>query len=181
MTSSLVTAVAIAPGHGFSKTVVPRITLVAGIGVAGDAHAGVTVKHRSRVAINPDQPNLRQVHLLHAELLDALTEQGFAVAPGDIGENVLTRGIALLALPRGTRLQLGEAAVVELTGLRNPCAQLDNFQRGLTKAMIDRGPEGEIIRKAGVMAIVITGGEVVVGDQISIMMPPEPHHPLVPL
>jgi MOSC domain-containing protein YiiM len=174
-------AVAAAPGHGFSKGVVPRITLVAGIGVAGDAHTGVTVKHRSRVAINPDQPNLRQVHLLHAELLDALAEQGFALAPGDIGDNVLTRGIGLLALPRGARLQLGETAVVELTGLRNPCAQLDNFQRGLTKAMIGRGPAGEIIRKAGVMAIVITGGEVSAGDPISITMPPEPYHPLLPV
>jgi MOSC domain-containing protein YiiM len=181
VSESRVVAVAVAPGHGFSKSVVPRITLVAGIGVAGDTHAGWTVKHRSRVTINPDQPNLRQVHLLHAELLDALAEQGFAIAPGDIGENVLTRGIALLALPCGARLQLGETAVVELTGLRNPCAQLDNFQHGLTKAMIDRGPAGEIIRKAGVMAIVITGGEVLAGDPISIAMPPEPHHPLVPV
>lgn len=181
MSDACVAAVAVAPGHGFSKSVVPRIALVTGIGVAGDAHSGVTVKHRSRVAINPDQPNLRQVHLVHTELLDALAEQGFAVAPGDIGENVLTRGIALLALPGGTRLQLGETAVVELTGLRNPCGQLDSFQRGLTKAMIDRGPAGEIIRKAGVMAIVITGGEVSAGDPISIMLPPEPHKPLAPV
>lgn len=181
MTSACVAAVAAAPGHGFSKKVLSRLTLVAGIGVAGDAHAGVTVRHRSRVAINPDQPNLRQVHLLHAELLDVLAEQGFAVAPGDIGENVLTRGIALLALPGGTRLQLGETAMVELTGLRNPCAQLDNFQRGLTRAMIDRGLAGEIIRKAGVMAIVITGGDVMAGDPISIMLPPQPHQPLAPV
>jgi MOSC domain-containing protein YiiM len=176
-----VAAVAAAAGHGFSKTVVPCITLVAGIGVAGDAHAGVTVKHRSRVAINPDQPNLRQVHLLHAEVLDALAEQGFTIQPGDIGENVLTRGIPLLALPGGTRLQLGTSAVVELTGLRNPCAQLDTFRRGLTKAMIDRGPAGEVIRKSGVMAIVITGGDVRAGDRIGIAMPPEPHRPLAPV
>lgn len=181
MSGARVAAVAAATSHDFSKSILPSIALVAGIGVAGDAHAGVTVKHRSRIAFNPDQPNLRQVHLLHAELLDALAEQGFTVAPGDIGENVLTRGIALLALPSGTRLRLGETAMVELTGLRNPCAQLDNFQRGLTKAMIDRGPAGEIIRKAGVMAIVITGGDVITGDPISIMMPPEPHQPLVPV
>jgi MOSC domain-containing protein YiiM len=181
VTGASVVAVAAAPRHGFSKPVQSRINLIAGIGIAGDAHAGVTVKHRSRVAINPDQPNLRQVHLLHSEIFDDLAAQGFALAPGDIGENVLTRGVALLDLPAGTRLHLGASAVVEVTGLRNPCAQLDRFQRGLTKAMIDRGPAGEIIRKSGVMAIVVTGGEVTAGDAIVVALPPPPHSPLVPV
>ena len=181
MSGARVAAVAAAAGHGFSKTVLARITLVAGLGVSGDAHAGVTVKHRSRVAINPDQPNLRQVHLVHAELFDDLAEQGFHLAPGDIGENVMTRGVALLDLPVGTRLRLGADAIVELTGLRNPCAQLDRFQRGLTKAMIDRGPEGEIIRKSGVMAIVVASGDVQTDDAIVVDLPPLPHQPLIPV
>ncbi len=175
-----VEAVACDAAHGFSKAVVPRIALIAGVGVAGDAHAGVTVKHRSRVAINPDQPNLRQVHLLHAELFADLAAQGFTLAPGAIGENILTRGVDLLALPTGTRLSLGSAAV-ELTGLRNPCGQLDTFQRGLTKAMIGRSPAGEIIRKAGVMAIVIAGGDVAASDAIAVTLPALPHRALVPV
>jgi MOSC domain-containing protein YiiM len=181
VTGARVVAVAAAAGHGFSKAVVPRITLIGGIGVAGDAHAGTTVRHRSRVAINPGQPNLRQVHLLHAEVIDDLAARGFAVGPGDIGENILTRGVALLALPAGTRLHLGPTAVVEVTGLRNPCAQLDRFQRGLTKAMIDRGAAGEVIRKAGVMAIVIAGGDVAAGDAIAAEPPPAPHRALGPV
>ena len=159
----------------------PRITLVAGIGVAGDAHAGVTVRHRSRLAIDPAAPNLRQVHLLHAELLEGLTAQGFALAPGQVGENILTRGLNLLALPAGTRLRLGLDAVVELTGLRNPCSQLDRFQRGLTQAMIGRDADGKIIRKAGIMAIVVDSGDVVPDDTITIILPPPPHRPLMPV
>lgn len=176
-----VAAVAAAAGHDFSKTVLPCITLVAGLGVSGDAHAGVKVKHRSRVAINPDQPNVRQVHLVHAELFDDLAERGFHLAPGDIGENIVTRGVALLDLPAGTRLRLGADAVVELTGLRNPCVQLDRFQRGLTKAMIDHGPEGAIIRKSGVMAIVVASGDVRADDAIAVILPELPHTPLVPV
>jgi MOSC domain-containing protein YiiM len=179
--TAMVAAVACAAGHGFSKAVVPTVTLVAGIGVAGDGHAGETVQHRSRVAIDPAQPNLRQVHLLHAELLDELVAQGFAVAAGDMGENILLRGVDLLGLPVGARLALGTAAVVELTGLRNPCAQLDRFQRGLMQAVIGRGPAGEIVRKAGVMAIVITGGVVAAGDGISIVLPPLPHAAMGPV
>ena len=176
-----VAAVAAAAGHGFSKAVAPRITLVAGLGVTGDAHAGVTVRHRSRVARDPGAANLRQVHLLHAELFDELAHRGFVLAAGDIGENVLTRGIDLLALPTGTRLHLGDTAIVEVTGLRNPCIQLDRFQKGLMHAVIGRGPAGEIIRKAGIMAIVIAGGDVAAGDAIAVTLPAEPHAALEPV
>lgn len=158
-----------------------RITLLAGLGVEGDAHAGVTVKHRSRVAADPSRPNLRQVHLIHAELHDALASASFTVAPGQMGENVTTRGLDLLALPTGTRLHLGESAVVEVTGLRNPCTQLDGIQPGLMAATLDRDAEGGLVRKAGVMAIVLTGGDVRPGDTIRIELPPEPHRPLAPV
>lgn len=157
--------------HGFSKAVAPEIRLVAGLGVEGDAHQGVTVKHRSRVARDPTQPNLRQVHLVHAELLSELAPKGFTVAPGDIGENVLTSGIDLLALPRGARLRLGAEAVVEITGLRNPCSQLDKFQPGLMAATLDRDADGGLVRKAGVMAVVLHGGAVRAGDGIELELP----------
>ncbi|MGV3569239.1 MAG: MOSC domain-containing protein [Ramlibacter sp.] len=167
--------------HSFSKFAEEAITLVAGLGVEGDAHAGATVKHRSRVARDPRAPNLRQVHLLHAELFDELVGRDFAVFPGDMGENVTTAGIDLLGLPTGTRLQLGAAAVVEVTGLRNPCAQIDRFQPGLTAAVIDRSPAGAIIRKAGVMGVVLAGGEVRPGDPIVVHWPATPHVPLQPV
>ena len=166
-----VVSVSAASGHGFSKQLRPNITLVAGLGVAGDAHAGTTVKHRSRVARDPTQPNLRQVHLIHAELLDELAGRGFRVAPGDIGENILTRGVNLLGLPTGTCLYLGDSAVVELTGLRNPCAQLDRFHPGLMAAVLDRHADGTLIRKAGVMGIVLVGGDVCRGDGVGVVLP----------
>ncbi len=169
----IVASVAAGPGHGFSKPVLDGIVLLAGLGVQGDAHLGVTVKHRSRVARDPTQPNLRQVHLLHGELLDELAGRGFAVAPGDIGENVLTRGIDLLALPQGARLRLGADALVEVTGLRNPCLQLDRFQPGLMTATLDRDARGGLVRKAGVMAIVIEGGPVRPGDAVAVTLPDE--------
>ncbi len=172
---SRVVSLSLSKGHHFSKETVGRITLQQGLGVAGDAHNGITVKHRSRVARDPFQPNLRQVHLIHDELLDELVEKGFDVRPGDIGENILTRGIDLLSLPTGTRLHIGASAVVELTGLRNPCAQLDKFQRGLTAAVLDRDDDGNLIRKAGVMAIVIESGDVHLDDGIDIVLPPPPH------
>ncbi|MDX2167930.1 MAG: MOSC domain-containing protein [Deltaproteobacteria bacterium] len=157
------------------------IRLLAGMGVEGDAHCGATVKHRSRVAQDPHQPNLRQVHLIHAELHDALAAAGFAVAAGQMGENVTTRGLDLLALPAGTRLRLGDAALVELTGLRNPCVQLDGIQAGLMAATLDRAADGGLIRKAGVMAIVLAGGVVRAGDAICVALPPAPHRPLAPV
>lgn len=173
-----VIAVSRAAGHKFSKPNQLSIRLTAGLGVEGDAHRGVTVKHRSRVAKDPTQPNLRQVHLIHAELFDELAEAGFAVAPGDMGENVTTRGVDLLALPEGARLRLGASVLVEITGLRNPCVQIDRFQPGLMAATLDRDAEGRLVRKAGVMGIVIAGGEIYPGDGIAVELPAPPHRPL---
>ena len=174
--TGLVIAVSRSPRHSFSKAGVDSIRLIAGLGVEGDAHLGATVKHRSRVARDPTRPNLRQVHLIHAELLDELRAAGFDLAPGDIGENVTTRGIDLLTLPTGTRLQLGADAVVEVSGLRNPCVQLDRFRPGLMAAVLDHDAEGRLIRKAGVMAIVVAGGELRPGDPIRATLPPPPPH-----
>jgi MOSC domain-containing protein YiiM len=147
--------------------------------VEGDAHQGQLVKHRSRVARDPSQPNLRQVHLLHAELFEELAAAGFQrVAPGRLGENVTTRGLDLLALPTGARLHLGPTATVEVTGLRNPCRQLDQFEAGLMSAVLDHAADGGLVRKAGVMAVVLVGGEVRPGDAIEVELPPGPHRPL---
>jgi len=163
------------PAHSFGKTNRESIRLVAGLGVEGEAHSGVTVKHRSRVAVDPSQPNLRQVHLIHAELHDELWAAGFEVVAGQMGENITTRGIDLLGLPTGTRLYLGDDAVVEVTGLRNPCAQLDHFQAGLLAAVLGRDEVGNIVRKAGVMGIVLVGGEVQPGDSILVELPQKPY------
>lgn len=171
----LVEAVSRAAEHTLSKVNHGSIHLLAGLGVEGDAHMGRTVQHRSRVARHRNQPNLRQVHLVHGELLDELRAQGFGVGAGAMGENVTTRGIDLLGLPTGTRLRLGTNAVVEVTGLRNPCVQLDHFQHGLMAAVLDRDVEGHLVRKAGVMAIVLTSGEVRPGDSIAVELPPPPH------
>jgi len=167
--------------HAVTKERVDRITLVVGHGVDGDAHLGSTVQHRSRVARDPTQPNLRQVHLIHAELHDELERRGFAVGPGTMGENVTTRGIDLLALPVGTRLTLGSQAVVEITGLRNPCAQLDGIHRGLMAAVLDRDPAGRLIRKAGIMGVVLVGGDVHPGDALAVELPAGPHRNLEPV
>lgn len=157
------------------------ITLLEGLGVDGDAHLGETVQHLSRIRRDPTQPNLRQVHLVHAELHDELRDRGFELEPGQMGENVTTRGVDLLALPVGTRLRLGDTALIEITGLRNPCKQLNGIQDGLMAATLDRGADGELIRKAGVMAIVITGGQVRPGDPIATELPAEPHRALEPV
>jgi MOSC domain-containing protein YiiM len=142
---------------------------------------GVTVKHRSRVARDPSQPNLRQVHLIHAELHDELHASGFSIRAGEMGENITTRGIDLLHLPAGTRLHLGAAAVVEITGLRNPCGQLNRLQPGLQEAVLEHDAQGNLIRKAGIMGIVLSGGEVRPADPIRVELPPEPHQPLAPV
>ncbi len=160
--------------HSMSKPPRPHIRLLAGVGVEGDAHAGATVQHRSRAAQDPTQPNLRQVHLIHAELLDALNAAGFDLTPGLMGENVTTRGLDVLALPRGTRLYLG-GAVLEVTGLRNPCVQLDGLRPGLMAAVLGRDAAGHLVRKAGVMAVVLEGGGVRPGDAIKVTLPQGPH------
>jgi MOSC domain-containing protein YiiM len=170
-----VVAVAASPTHTMSKPLASSIRLLEGLGVEGDAHQGVTVKHRSRVRQDPTQPNLRQVHLIHEELHDELGAKGFAVEAGRMGENVLTRGLDLLGLPRGTRLQLGAEAVVEVTGLRNPCLQLNGLQEGLLDAVVDRDADGGLVRKAGIMGVVLAGGDVRPGDAIRVELPPEPY------
>lgn len=167
--------------HRFSKPARPSIRLLAGLGVEGDAHLGVTVQHLSRIARDPTVPNLRQVHLIHEELHDELRAGGFDVGPGVMGENVTTRGIDLLGLPRGARLKLGADAVVEVTGLRNPCKQIEAYQAGLMHAVLDRDADGALVRKAGIMAIVLTGGEVFPGDPIAVDLPAEPHARLEPV
>lgn len=176
-----VIAVSLSPDHGFSKLNQGAIELVAGVGVAGDAHCGATVKHRSRVARDPSQPNLRQVHLLQVELLAELALSGFALSAGQIGENITTGGIDLLALPTAARLHIGRHVVVQITGLRNPCAQLDRFAPGLMAAVLDRAADGRLIRKAGVMGVVVAGGVVRPNDAIGVTLPPAPHRPLAPV
>ena len=180
-TNSTVIAVSRSATHSFSKPNCAEIRLVTGLGIEGDAHQGATVKHRSRVARDPDAANLRQVHLIDAEILDELTEKGFTVTPGAAGENVTTRGVHLLTLPTGTRLHLGNDAVIEVTGLRNPCSQLDDYQAGLMAALLDRDAAGHVIRKAGVMAVVLSGGTVRAGDAIRVELPAAPHQPLQPV
>ncbi len=174
----IVEAVHKSAAHTMSKPMQHSIRLLAGLGVDGDAHMGVTVQHRSRVAVDPTQPNLRQVHLMHAELFDELETKGFSVHPGMMGENITTRGLDLLSLAVGTRLHIGPEAVVEITGLRNPCTQLDGLQPGLMAAVLDHDAHGQLIRKAGVMGVVLTGGEVHPTDAIRVELPPPPHRAL---
>jgi MOSC domain-containing protein YiiM len=164
--------------HEFSKLPCESIQLLVGLGIQGDAHMGETVKHRSRVRVDPTQPNLRQVHLLHDELIEALRDQGFSVEHGSMGENITTRGLDLLALPRHTLLRIGQSGVIEITGLRNPCHQIDDYQDGLLDAVLERRSNGELIRKAGVMGIVIAGGEIRPDDQIQVELPSLPHENL---
>ena len=167
--------------HGPHKDTQDTIRLLAGIGVEGDAHAGERVRHRSRARTNPRLSNLRQVHLIAAELHDELAGRGFELSPGRMGENVTTRGVDLLGLPAGTRLGLGAEAAVELTGLRNPCSQLDGIQPGLMAAVLDRAPDGTLIRRCGVMAVVLSPGEVRAGDPIEVSMPADGGRPLEPV
>jgi len=180
-TDGVVVAVHRSAVHSMAKAPQLVVRLVAGRGVDGDAHSGATVKHRSRVARDPTRPNLRQVHLIHAELFDELRAAGFEVSPGRVGENVTMRGVDLLALPTGTRLVLGDAAVVELTGLRNPCTQLDGVQPGLMAATLDRDADGVLVRKAGVMGVVLVGGDVRPGDAVRVELPAPPHRRLEPV
>lgn len=176
-----VTAVSSNGAYSFSKPNREQVRLLEGLGIEGDVHAGVTVKHRSRVARDPDQPNLRQVHLMHDELHEELRTAGFAVAAGQLGENITTRGLDLLGLPTGTRLRLGAEAVVEVTGLRNPCLQIEGFEEGLLARVAGRDEDGNVVRRAGVMSVVVTGGVVGPGDRIVVELPSEPHVPLAPV
>jgi MOSC domain-containing protein YiiM len=166
------------PVHGFSKPPLHEIELIAGLGVKGDAHAGATVKHRSRVAKDPSQPNLRQVHLIHSELFDPVAQDGIMVLPGELGENITTGGLDILSLPAGTLLRIGASAIVEVTGLRNPCRQIEAFSPGLMSHVLERLPDGGLVRKAGVMSVVIAGGIVRPGDAIEVLLPAEPHRAL---
>ena len=183
MTSAtgVVVAVSSSSTHTIAKPTQERIRLLAGLGVQGDAHQGATIKHRSLVARDPKRPNLRQVHLIHAELHDELREAGIRVEAGQMGENITTRGVDLLGLPCGTRLVLGDGAVVEITGLRSPCVQLDSIQSGLMRATLGRDDDGNVLYKAGVMSIVVSDGEVRPGDSIAVELPPRPHRRLEPV
>jgi MOSC domain-containing protein YiiM len=164
--------------HTFSKQSVDRIQLVEGLGVLGDSHAGATVQHRSRVRQDPNQPNLRQVHLIHGELIEELANAGYTVRPGDLGENVTTAGVDLLGLPQDTLLHLGRTAVVRVTGLRDPCQQINDFADGLLKQVLVPGPDGEVVRKAGVMGVVERGGMVYPDDPIHVELPAGEHRRL---
>ena len=181
MSSPIVLAVHRSRTHSFSKPTALSIRLIAGIGVEGDAHAGETVKHRSRVARDPTQPNLRQVHLIHAELHDELRAAGFNVGPGDMGENITTLGLDLLGLPTGALLHIGSSAIVQITGLRNPCVQLDRFSPGLMQATLDRDEAGNLVRKAGVMGVVLQGGDVLQNDAVHVQMPQGERQALQPV
>jgi MOSC domain-containing protein YiiM len=178
---SYVVSVSRSPVHGFSKEIAGEIRLLVGLGVEGDAHAGRTTQHLYRLRKDPAAPNLCQVHLLQAELFAELAEQGLAVAPGEMGENVTTAGVGLLELPVGARLALGAVAVVEITGLREPCSQMNRLRPGLMKACISRSASGEVIRKAGVMGIVAAGGVVRVGDAIGVELPARPWRKMGPV
>ncbi len=174
----VVVALHVSATHSFSKASVAGIDVIAGLGAVGDAHSGGTVRHRSRVAADPTQPNLRQIHLIPAELFDQLNEAGHSVVPGELGENITTRGIELYDLPTGTLLRFGDSALLALTGLRNPCVQIEAFQTGLLKRVVSRDSAGNTVRSAGVMSVVVQGGTITVGDPISIALPPPPHIPL---
>ena len=173
-----VVAVHLSATHSLSKWMQPQINLLAGLGVEGDAHAGTTVKHRSRVRQDPTQPNLRQVHLIHAELHDELRAKGFELAPGQMGENITTRGVDILALPKGSLRHIGAEAIVEVTGLRNPCTQLDGLHPGLMNAVVDRDAEGNLVRKSGIMGVVLKGGTIGPGDMIVAQLPKPPYEKL---
>lgn len=168
---AVVVAVSRDSNHRFRKPLVDEIMLVAGWGVEGDSHAGTTVQHRSRVVRNPSEPNLRQVHLIQAELFDEVAAAGFQVEPGQLGENVTTRGIDLLALPEGTLLHLGDRSTVRVTGLRNPCRQINGFEPGLLGEVLNRAEDGSVERRAGVMAVVVVGGPVRAQHKIRVQLP----------
>jgi MOSC domain-containing protein YiiM len=178
MQKGKVIAVSKSSSYTFNKYNCDKIMLITGIGVEGDIHSGKKVKHRSRVRKNPDAPNLRQVHLMHTELFEELKLKDFKVSPGQMGENITTEGLNILDLPKDTILKIGESAEIQVTGLRNPCNQINSIQKGLMQAVLDKDENGNLIRKAGIMSIVLKGGEVKVGDKILVELPEKPHTPL---
>jgi len=163
--------------HDVRKTPVAALHLRSGLGADGDAHYGATVQHRYDRRRDPSRLNLRQVHLIGAELLEELGRAGYRIAPGDLGENITTADIDLASLPAATRLHIGSSAVLELTGLREPCVLLDRIAPGLRLAACGER-SGETILRHGAMAIVVAGGEVRAGDAIEISLPPSPHRPM---
>jgi len=177
-TGGTVLSVSMSDSHSFSKYTTESINLLEGLGVEGDAHCGKNVQHLSRIAKDPRRPNLRQLHLIHAELFDELADSGFKLAAGMLGENITTRNIPLLRLPTGTRLHFSKSVVIEITGLRNPCSQIDSYMPGLLAAVVKQDGKGNLVRKCGVMATVITGGVVSPGDGIEVELPVEPYTPL---
>jgi MOSC domain-containing protein YiiM len=178
-----VIAVAAAATHQLSKPIVDEIRLVKDLGVEGDAHLGATTQHQMQARSDSTRPNLRQVHLLQSELFSELAQKGHVVGPATLGENITTAGVDLISLPRGTLLllRIGSDAVLQLTGLRNPCGQLDAFQPGLARAMLGKDEGGELIRKARVMSVVISGGTIRTGDEIAIELPLQPFEKLCPV
>ena len=167
--------------HRFSKVPCTQITLIKGVGVRGDTHSGVTVQHLFAVEQDPRQPNLRQVHLLQQEFLDQARDQGYELTPGDLGENILTDDLDLVGLWQDTLLHIGSQAVVRVSGLRNPCAQIDSFRPGLLQVAVRRDLKGDVVRKAGIMGVVTTGGVVHPGDEIEVEWPAQPHRRLTAL
>lgn len=178
MNRAMVESVHRSESHDFTKATVEEVVLVAGVGIEGDAHAGATVQHVSRKKKDADRPNLRQVHLVSAELHEELVADGFDLDHGGFGENLVTRGIALGDLPVGTTLALGDDAIIVLTGLRDPCAQIDRHREGLRAAVAFDPGEGPKLFRDGAMAMVVRGGVVRTGDPIGVALPPEPHHPM---
>ena len=154
-----VVGLSIDDGHHFSKRAVERVTMVAGVGIEGDVHAGPLVQHRSRVRVDPNQPNLRQVHLIDDAVFAVAASAGFEIDHGDLGENVTVSGLDVHGLAVGTMLRLGESAFVAVTGLRNPCGQINGLRPGLLD-VLRRADGGDIVRRAGIMGVVVRGGEV---------------------
>lgn len=176
--NATVISVSRSSGHSFRKACEESINLIEGFGVEGDVHAGKKIKHTFLAKEDPDRKNIRQIHLIAAELFTELKGKGFNVDPGQLGENITTEGIDLLSLPTGTLLHIGNGAVIELTALRQPCIQIDEFQQGLLKEVVYKDSGGNIIRKVGVMGVILVSGAVSPNDEIIVETPDKPHHKL---
>jgi MOSC domain-containing protein YiiM len=146
-----VAAVSCNDTYAFTKPVRDEIVLIAGVGVAGDVHAGVHVKHRGRVRADPHQPNFRQVHLIQQELFAEVGEKGYAVAAGNLGENVTTTGMDLLALPLGTILRFGPEAATGSAGatLGGAAAEAHTATASAVATSGTAGPLAAVLEVAG--------------------------------